>query len=127
MYPSTFNPIYVWTSKEMDAEKFICNKCSFTTNVIGKAEMFILKRFTLFIMCLIRSTRMPRSTPKTGFYTKETFDEIIDEMESRDPPVNIRIVISAIITKPSETKRKKKKPAKHSIEFMILDATDPSS
>ena len=31
----------------------------------------------------------------------ETFDEIIDEMESRDPPVNIRIVISAIIAKSS--------------------------
>ena len=69
----------------------------------------------------------PRSTPQTGFYTKETLDEIIDELESRDPPVDIRIVISAIITKNSETKRKKKKPAKHSIEFMILDATDPSS
>ena len=54
------------------------------------------------------------------------FDEIIDEMESRDPPVNIRIVISAIITKPSETKRKKKKPAKHSFEFMILDESEPS-
>ena len=43
-------------------------------------------------------------------------------MESRDPPVNIRIVISAIITKSSETKRVKKKSAKHSFEFMIVDA-----
>ena len=68
-----------------------------------------------------------RSIPQNGFYTKETFDEIIDELESRDPPVNIRIVISAIITKPSETRRKKKKSAKHSLEFMILDATEPSS
>ena len=41
--------------------------------------------------------------------------------------MDIRIVISAIITKPSETKRKKKKPAKHSIEFMILDASEASS
>ena len=73
------------------------------------------------------SEEKPRSTPKTGFYTKETFDEIIDELESRDPPVNIRIVISAIITKPSETKRKKKTSAKHSFKFMILDASEASS
>ena len=73
------------------------------------------------------SEEKPRAIPKTGFYTKETFDEIIDELESRDPPVNIRIVISAIITKPTETKRKKRKPAKHTFEFMILDATEPSS
>ena len=56
----------------------------------------------------------------------ETF-EIINELESRDPPVDIRIVIFAIITKPSETKRRKKKPAKHTFEFMILDATEASS
>ena len=36
---------------------------------------------------------------------------------------SIRIVISATMTKPSETKREKKKPAKHSFEFMIGDAT----
>ena len=41
--------------------------------------------------------------------------------------MDIRIVISAIITKPSANKRKTKKPVKRSIEFMILDATDPSS
>ena len=55
----------------------------------------------------------------------ETFDEIIDEMESRDPPVNIRIIISAIITKPSETNRIM--TAEHSFEFMILDVTESSS
>ena len=57
----------------------------------------------------------------------ELATKCIDELESRDPPVNIRIVISAIITKPSETKRRKKQTAKHSFEFMILDATEPSS
>ena len=71
--------------------------------------------------------KKPRTTPRNGFHTRETFDEIIDELESRDPPVDIRIVISAIITKPTETKRKKKKTAKHSFEFMILDATEASS
>ena len=49
-----------------------------------------------------------RFTPQNEFYTKETFDEILDEMESRDPLVNIRIVMTAIMTKASETKRKKK-------------------
>ena len=69
----------------------------------------------------------PKTTPRNGFHTRETFDEIIDELESRDSPVDIRIVISAIITKPTETKRKKKKTAKHSFKFMIMDATEVSS
>ena len=105
----------------MDAEKFICNKCSFTTERLEKLNTHAKK---IHIIHNVSNTpdEKPRSTPQTGFYTKETFDEIIDELESREPPVDIRIVISAIITKPSETKRKKKKPAKHSIEFMILDA-----
>ena len=107
----------------MDAEKFICNKCSFTTE---RLEELNTKKIHVIHNVSNTPDEKPRSTPQTGFYTKETFDEIIDELESRDPPVDIRIVISAIITKPSETKRKKK-PVEHSIEFMILDATDSSS
>ena len=34
--------------------------------------------------------------------------------------------VSAIITKPTVTKRRKKQTAKHSFEFMILDATEAS-
>ena len=70
---------------------------------------------------------MPSTSEKKAYaeYTKETFDEILNEMDSRDPPVNIRIVITAIISDPPKTKRKKKKkPAEHSFEFMILDATE---
>ena len=37
--------------------------------------------------------------------------------------MNIRIVITAIMTKSSETKRKEKKPARHLFEFMIVDET----
>ena len=118
--------LFVWKSKEMDTEKFICNKCSFTTERLEKLNIHT-KKIHVIHNVGIASDEKPRSIPKTGFYTKETFDEIIDELESRDPPVNIRIVISAIITKPSETKRKKKKPAKHSFEFMILDASEASS
>ena len=110
----------------MDAEKFVCKKCSFTTERLEKLNTHTKK------IHVIRNVgkapdEKPRTTPRNGFHTRETFDEIIDELESRDPPVDIRIVISAIITKPSETKRRKKKPAKHSFEFMILDATEPSS
>ena len=36
------------------------------------------------------------------------------------------IVITAIMTKRPETKRRKKKPAKHSFEFMIVDAKELS-
>ena len=28
----------------------------------------------------------PTTTSRSGFHTRETFDEIIDELESRDPP-----------------------------------------
>ena len=110
----------------MDAENFICNKCSFTTEKLEKLNT-LAKKIHIIHNVDSASEEKPRSTPKSGFYTKDTFDEIIDELESREPPVDIRIVISAIITKPSETKRKKKKPAKHSIEFMILDALEASS
>ena len=110
----------------MDKEKFICKKCSFTTERLEKLNTHTEKIHVIHYVGNA-SEEKPRAIPKTGFYTKETFDEIIDELELRDPPVNIRIVISAIITKPSETKRKKKKSAKHSFEFMLLDATEPSS
>ena len=110
----------------MDTEKFMCKKCSFTTERLEKLNAHTEKIHVIHNVCNA-SEEKPRSIPKTGFYTKETFDEIIDEMESRDPPVNIRIVISAIITKPSETKRKKKKPVNYSFEFMILDESEPSS
>ena len=106
----------------MDAEKFVCKKCSFTTERLGKLNTHTKK---IHIVHNVASAEKPRTTPRNGFHTRETFDEIIDELESRDPPVNIRIVISAIITKPSKTKRRK--TAKHSFEFMILDATEASS
>ena len=108
----------------MDTEKFICKKCSFTTEKMEKLNTHAKK---IHVVHNVSTGEKPRSTPRNGFHTRETFDEIIDELESRDPPVDIRIVISAIITKPPENKRKKKKPAKHSFEFMILDATDSSS
>ena len=44
------------------------------------------------------SDEKQRSSPLDGFHTKETFDVILDEMESIDP-VDIRIVITAIMTK----------------------------
>ena len=118
--------LFVWKSEEMDTEKFICKKCSFTTERLEKLNTHTKK---IHIIRNVSNTpdEKPRSSPRNGYHTRETFDEIIDELESRDPPVDIRIVISAIITKPSETKRKKKKPAKHSFEFMILDATETSS
>ena len=108
----------------MDTEKFVCKKCSFTTEKLEKLNTHTKK---IHVVHNVSSEKKPRTTPRNGFHTRETFDEIIDEMESRDPLVNIRIVISAIITKPSETKRTKKNSAKHSFEFMILDATEASS
>ena len=105
----------------MDPEKFVCKKCSFTTERLEKLNSHTKK---IHIVHNVGKTpdEKPRTTPQSGFYTKETFDEIIDELETSDPPVDIRIVISAIITKPTETKRRKKQTAKHSFEFMILDA-----
>ena len=110
----------------MDPEKFICKKCSFTTEKLEKLNTHTKK---IHIVHNVSNTPVekPRTTPRNGFHTRETFDEIIDKLESRDPPVDIRIVISARITKPAETKRRKKKTAKHSFEFMILDATEASS
>ena len=108
----------------MDAEKFVCKKCSFTSERLEKLNNHT-KKIHIVHNVGKASDEKPRTTARNGFHTRETFDEIIDELESRDPPVDIRIVISAIITKLSETKRKK--TAKHSFEFMILDATEVSS
>ena len=99
LYSYAFISLFVWKSKEMDTEKFICNKCSFTTEKLEKLNNHA-KKIHVIHNVSNTSDEKPRSTPKTGFHTKETFDEIIDELESRDPPVDIRIVISAIITKP---------------------------
>ena len=110
----------------MDPETFICKKCSFTTEKLEKLDTHTKKIHVVHNVGK-ESNEKSRTTPQTGFHTREIFDEIIDELESRDPPVNFRIVISAIITKPTETKRRKKKTAKHSFEFMILDATEPFS
>ena len=109
----------------MDKEKFIRNKCSFTTEKLEKLNTHTKKIHIIHNVSNASEKKKQRTTPQNGFYTKETFDDISDEMESRDPPVNIRIVISAIRTKPSETKRIK--PAKHSFEFMIVDAMELSS
>ena len=116
----------VWKSKEMDPETFVCKKCFFTTERLEKLNTHAKKIHVVHNVGKAPDEK-PRTTPRSGFHTRETFDEIIDELETRDPPVDIRIVISAIITKSSETKRKKEQTAKHSFEFMILDATEPSS
>ena len=108
----------------MDPEKFVCKNCSFTTEKLEKLNSHTKK---IHVVHNVSSKEKQRTTQRNGFHTRETFDEIIDELESRDPPVDIRIVISAIITKPTETKRRKKKTAKHSFEFMIMDATEASS
>ena len=115
--------LFACKSEEMETVKSICKKCSFTTEKLEKLNNHLKK---ISVVHNVSTDEEPRSIPWNGFHTRETFDEIIDEMESRDPLVDIRIVISANITKPPETKRKKKKPAKHSFEFMILDATEAS-
>ena len=107
----------------MDAGKFVCKKCSFTTEKLEKLNTHT-KKIQVVHNVGKAPDEKPTTTPRSGFYTRETFDEIIDELETRDPPVDIRIVISAIITKPTVTKRRKKQTAKHSFEFMILDATE---
>ena len=94
----------------MDKEKFIRKKCSFTTERLEKLNTHTKKIHAIHNVSITPDEK-PRSTSQNGFHTKETFDEIIDEMESRDPPVNNRIVLSAIITNPSEIKPRKKKPS----------------
>ena len=82
----------------MEAEKFICKKGSFTTERLENLNTHT-KKIHVIHSVSNASDEKPRSTPQNGFHTKGTVDEIIDEMESRDPPVEIRNVISASITK----------------------------
>ena len=76
--------LIVWKSTEMDTEKFICKTCSFTTEKLEKLNTHTKK---IHIVRNVSSEKKPRTTPRNGFHTRETFDEIIDELESRDPPV----------------------------------------
>ena len=115
--------LIVRKSTEMDAEKFVCKKCSFTNEKLEKLNTHAKKIHVVHNVGKAPDEK-PTTTSRSGFHTRETFDEIIDELETRDPPVDIRNVISAIITKPTVTKRRKKQTAKHSFEFMILDATE---
>ena len=48
-----------------------------------------------------------KSTPQNGFYTKETFDKILDEMESRDLPVNCNIELFSILCDASGSEKSK--------------------
>ena len=93
----------------MDTEKFICNKCSFTTEKLEKLNTHAKK---IHVIHNVSNTpdEKPRSTPKTGFHTKETFDEIIDELESRDPPIcgYSNCNISYVLQKPRRINGKRK-------------------
>ena len=73
----------------MDTEKFVCKKCSFTTEKLEKLNTHTKKNHVVHNVGKA-SDEKPRSTSQTGFHTRETFDEIIDELESRDPPVTCR-------------------------------------
>ena len=92
----------------MDVEKFVCKKCSFSSEKLEKLNNHAKK---IHVVHNVSPDEKPRTTSRSGFHTRETFDEIIDELETRDPPVDFRIVISAIISKPSVTKRRKKQTA----------------
>ena len=77
------------------------------------------------------SDEKPRSCPPNRLCRKEEFDETLDVMESRNPLanlriVNLRIVITTIITEPPKNKRKIKTP-RTPFEFTIMDATELSS
>ena len=69
----------------MDTEKFICKKCSFTTERLEKLNTHTKKIHIIRNVSNIPDEK-PRSKPRNGYHTRETFDEIIDELESRDPP-----------------------------------------
>ena len=80
--------LIVRKSTEMDAEKFVCKKCSFTTEKLEKLNTHAKKIHVVHNVWKAPDEK-PTTTPRSGFHTRETFDEIIDELETRDPPVDI--------------------------------------
>ena len=83
----------------MDKEKFIRKKCSFTTERLEKLNAHTKKIHVIHNVSNSTNEKQRSTSTELNFYTKETFDSILDEMKSRDPPVNIRIVISAYYDK----------------------------
>ena len=61
----------------MDKEKFICKKCSFTTERLEKLNSHTPKIHVIHNVSNATEKKQ-KSTSQNGLYTKETFNEFID-------------------------------------------------
>ena len=58
----------------MDAEKFVCKKCSFTTEKLEKLNTHAKKIHVVHNVGKAPDEK-PTTTSRSGFHTRETFDE----------------------------------------------------
>ena len=101
----------------MDVEKFICKKCSSVTERLKELN----HRIESIHANHNPSDKKQEPNSLTGFYTKEAFDQTLDALESRNPPVKVKFVLTAVVSEAPKTKRGRKKTAKDSFGFCIVD------
>ena len=101
----------------MDVEKFICKKCSFVSERLEELTRHAEYNHSNHDS----SDKMQEPNSVTGLYTEDAFHQILDVLESRNPPVKVKFVLTAVISEAPKTKRGRKKASKDSLGFSIVD------
>ena len=101
----------------MDAEKFSCKKCSFVSERLDEFNRHIESNHSNNDP----SDKKQEPFSVTGLYTEEAFHQTLDALESRNPPVKVKFILTAVISEAPKTKRGKKKANKDSLGFSIVD------
>ena len=78
----------------MDVEKFSCKKCSFVSERLEELNNHIESDDSNHGS--FGEKQEPFSV--TGLYTEEAFHQTLDALESRNPPVKVKFVLTAVIS-----------------------------
>ena len=101
----------------MDVEKFSCKKCSFVSERLEELNNHIESDDSNHGS--FGEKQEPFSV--TGLYTEKAFHQTLDALESRNPPVKVKFVLTAVISEAPKTKRGRKKASKDSLGYSIVD------
>ena len=78
----------------MDVEKFSCKKCSFVSKRLEELNRHIEPNHSNHDP----SDKKQEPNSLTGLHTEEAFHQSLDALESRNPPVNAKFVLAAVIS-----------------------------
>ena len=84
----------------MDVEKFSCKKCSFVSERLKELNRHIESNHSNHDP----SDKKQEPNSLTGLYTEEAFHQTLDALESRNPPVKVKFVLTAVISEAPKDK-----------------------